>query len=107
MKPAPTDASSTSWPFLQLSRGQRVVERERNRRCRGVAEPLDVDDHLAGIDAELLAGRLDDPPVRLVRHEQSPFIDLTPRGPEGLFDETTVDQLISVLDEIRRTAVAA
>ena len=38
---------------------------------------------------------------------ESPFTDLTPHGPEGLFSQSSVDQLIGILDEIRRTAAAA
>src|SRR4051812_29599177 len=34
--------------FLQLPRAHRVVQRQRNRRRRRVAESLDVDDHLVG-----------------------------------------------------------
>src|SRR5256885_2121857 len=57
-------------PLLQLPRAQCVVQRERYRRRRRIAEPLDVDDHLLRRQAELLGCRLDDPPVGLVRHEQ-------------------------------------
>ena len=35
---------------------------------------------------------------------QSPFTDLTPRGPEGLFSSGQVDQLVAVLREIRERA---
>jgi type I restriction enzyme R subunit len=37
----------------------------------------------------------------------SPFTDLTPRGPEGLFGETAVNELIGVLEAVRRSAAAA
>ncbi len=37
----------------------------------------------------------------------SPFTDLTPRGPEGLFGESGADRLISILESVRRSATAA
>ncbi len=37
----------------------------------------------------------------------SPFTDLTPRGPEGLFSETAVEELVMVLNAVRRSAAAA
>jgi len=45
--------------------------------------------------------------MEAARLYESPFTDLTPHGPEGLFSSSTVDELISVLDEVRRRAVAA
>jgi type I restriction enzyme R subunit len=42
--------------------------------------------------------------VEASRLYESPFTDLTPHGPEGLFSQASVDQLIGLLDEIRRTA---
>ena len=38
---------------------------------------------------------------------ESPFTDLTPQGPEGLFTSSQVDALMSVLDRVRATAIAA
>ena len=38
---------------------------------------------------------------------ESPFIDLSPLGPDGLFDSESVDTLISALRQIRETAEAA
>ncbi len=37
---------------------------------------------------------------------ESPFIDFSPRGVEGLFDSTEVAELFSILEEIRRRAAA-
>jgi type I restriction enzyme R subunit len=38
---------------------------------------------------------------------ESPFTDVTPRGPDGLFTSEQVDQLLRVLDDVRARAVAA
>lgn len=37
---------------------------------------------------------------------ESPFTDLTPQGPDGLFASAQVDELVSLLREIRARAVA-
>lgn len=37
----------------------------------------------------------------------SPFTDLTPRGPDGLFSTTQLDALLTALAAVRATAVAA
>jgi type I restriction enzyme R subunit len=38
---------------------------------------------------------------------ESPFTDLTPRGPDGLFASSHVDDLLRALETVRATAVAA
>ena len=38
---------------------------------------------------------------------ESPFTDLTPHGPEGLFNPSAIDELIAALDDVRRMAAAA
>jgi type I restriction enzyme R subunit len=38
---------------------------------------------------------------------ESPFTDLTPHGPDGLFTSKQVDELLAVLDRVRATALAA
>jgi len=38
---------------------------------------------------------------------ESPFTDVTPRGPDGLFTPTQLDELMRSLDALRATAVAA
>lgn len=38
---------------------------------------------------------------------ESPFTDLTPRGPDGIFSSSQIDELLAVLDGIKATAIAA
>jgi type I restriction enzyme R subunit len=40
------------------------------------------------------------------RFYESPFADINARGPEGVFTEPQVDELVTVLKEIRQTAAA-
>ena len=38
---------------------------------------------------------------------ESPFTDLTPHGPDGLFTSTQVDELMAVLARVKSAALAA
>lgn len=37
---------------------------------------------------------------------ESPFTDITPQGPDGLFTSTQVDELVAILDEVQARAMA-
>jgi hypothetical protein len=45
--------------------------------------------------------------MEAARLYESPFTDLTPRGPEGLFSRPAIDELIAVFERVRQTAIAA
>lgn len=45
--------------------------------------------------------------MEAARLYESPFSDITAQGPESLFDEPELDQLLSILSDIRRRAEAA
>ena len=38
---------------------------------------------------------------------ESPFTDVTPRGPDGIFTSSQLDELLAVLDQVRAAALAA
>jgi len=38
---------------------------------------------------------------------ESPFTDVTPRGPDGIFTSSQLDELLAVLDQVRASALAA
>jgi type I restriction enzyme R subunit len=37
---------------------------------------------------------------------ESPFTDITPQGPDGLFTSTQLDELFSILEKVSTRAVA-
>ncbi len=41
------------------------------------------------------------------RFYESPFTDVSPQGPDALFESSDVDRLLGVVDEVRRRAEAA
>ena len=45
--------------------------------------------------------------VDAARLYQSPFTDVTPRGPEALFTSAHLDELLATLDRVNSTARAA
>jgi type I restriction enzyme R subunit len=45
--------------------------------------------------------------MEAARLYESPFTDLTPRGPDGLFRGEEIDELIHALEALEATAVAA
>lgn len=45
--------------------------------------------------------------MEAARLYESPFTDLSPRGPEGLFSSAQVDGLLAVLESVRASATAA
>jgi len=44
--------------------------------------------------------------MEAARLYESPFLDISPQGPEGLFPTAKVDRMVQVLDEIRQRAAA-
>jgi type I restriction enzyme R subunit len=45
--------------------------------------------------------------MEAARLYESPFTDLTPRGPDELFSSGQVDELVKILDSVRACAIAA
>ncbi|HZI32923.1 MAG TPA: type I restriction-modification enzyme R subunit C-terminal domain-containing protein, partial [Candidatus Binatia bacterium] len=42
--------------------------------------------------------------MEAVRLYESPFTDINPRGPEGLFSSSQIDELVALLDGVKRCA---
>ena len=69
VNPPPIASSTTRSPRLIRPSLDRRVERERNRRRRGIGVPVDGDHHLFGRKAQFLRGGVEDSRVGLVRHD--------------------------------------
>jgi len=80
---------------LALLRAEPGFERLRDR-VRQIEFVNLIVDHLAE-HGLMDAGRL----------YESPFTDLAPRGPDGFFSPADVQELLAVLEDVRRSAVAA
>src|SRR5690349_4813959 len=52
--------------LLQTATADRIIQRERDRRRRRIAEAIDVDDRSIGLDAKFFCRRLDDASIGLV-----------------------------------------
>ena len=63
--------------------------------------------HFAPADMFVIVGEHVFPYLRPARLYESPFTALAPRGPEALFSEAELDELLKVLDTIRASATAA
>jgi type I restriction enzyme R subunit len=45
--------------------------------------------------------------MEAARLYESPFTDITPHGPDALFEGSQMDELLRTLDSVRATALAA
>ena len=73
----------------------------------GISNPLEVIEQITYL---LFLRRLDDlhtsPLMDAALLYESPFTDITPQGPDGLFTSSQVDELVLILDEVHARAVA-
>jgi hypothetical protein len=91
----------TEWPELHdaASKAEALAYPDARTSCFHARRGLEVMVHwLYKHDAAL---RLD---ASLLY--ESPFTDITPQGPDGLFPSAQVDELVSLLSDVRARAVA-
>lgn len=62
---------------------------------------------LGGNQIEFINLIVDHGVMEAARLYESPFTDLAPHGPEGLFTGTEVDQIVAILHKVRERSVAA
>jgi len=73
-----------------------------NRLIAGTAATPDQIEFIDLIVGELTANGV----MAIGRLYESPFLDVSPQGPEGLFPAAKVETLVQMLEEIRQRAVA-
>jgi hypothetical protein len=87
---------------MRACAGSKVYGAASQRQRRPSLDACLMELHLGRAGAQLLLS-----PAAASLLYESPFTDVSPRGPDGLFTSAQVEELIVVLDRVRATALAA